>query len=119
MNANTTKDRFTAPENEMDHFQIQLKRNRKSQDFLKSSINKSTISNKERDTRHSKSPPTNRQIRKNGVYQMKYRDCPVKYIGHTGRTFKLDKNSTYSQLDIIMVTQNIRMKLNKGHAMGV
>jgi hypothetical protein len=47
-------------------------------------------------------------MKENGVYQMKCMDCPLKYIGRRAKYFILDK-STFNQLGIIMVTQDIKI----------
>jgi hypothetical protein len=45
---------------------------------------------------------------KSGIYQMKYMDCPLKYIGQTSRTFYAGYKNIYKQLGIITLIQDIR-----------
>jgi hypothetical protein len=70
----------------MGHFHIRWGKEKKNHKTIQGHANKNCIYNAEHNTTYYKTISKNK-YNKSGIYQMKCLDCPLKYIGRTGRTF--------------------------------
>jgi hypothetical protein len=73
--------------NKMAHFYIQQKRNKKNQRTVQGCTKKITFRMQNTIQNIVKHHPRTAKYNRSGIYQMKCLDCPLKYIGQTGRTF--------------------------------
>jgi hypothetical protein len=56
----------------------------------------------------SRSQPQTNKYNKRGIYQIKCKDCSMKYVGQTERTFKIRYKEHINEIKVTTVTWDIQ-----------